>query len=73
MVATCLTLVGFLLPGPARAQAVRGTVTDEATGEAVDGAFVILVDDADTRRASTLTGSRTGVLLIYTRDGGPRR
>jgi len=68
-VATCLTVVGFLLPGPARAQAVRGTVTDEATGEAVDGAFVILVDDAGTRRASTLTDARGYYVLRASAPG----
>ena len=58
------------LPSPAVGQVVQGQVRDGITGEPVQAALVLLIDDAGTQRAGVLTGTDGRFLL---RAPGPGR
>lgn len=52
--------LALLLPAAGHAQVVRGRVVDPADSGPVEGAMVVLLDEADRRRASTLSNATGG-------------
>ena len=53
----------LLVAHPLAAQTVVGTITDEDTGKPIVGAFVVLLDDDDGRRARGLSDD-TGRFIV---------
>jgi hypothetical protein len=64
-----LALAAALAPAGVRAQAVRVTVTDEATGAPVPGALVRLANEAGELARAGFSDAR-GTLLLRPREGG---
>jgi hypothetical protein len=62
----------LLLAGPAAGQHVVGTVVDGSTGEPIAGAFVVLLDSADSRVAYVLT-DHTGRFILRAAAPGTYR
>jgi hypothetical protein len=59
----------LLAAAPLRAQFARGTVTEQGSGAALNGAFVVLLDSLGRQRNAALTDAR-GAFLMRAPDAG---